>query len=409
MKNKDWEIKKLKEIGCTQTGNTPKTSNPENYGDFIPFVKPADIDILGNGEIRYDNEGLSKKGLDNARHIPKNSILMVCIGASIGKVGYTDRDVSCNQQINTLTVNKTLDYKFFYYALRAQAFIKQVIENSSQATLPIINKSKWENLLVSVPKSLHEQQRIVAILDEVFEAITRAKENAEKNLQNANELLESIFDSEFDINECYWEKVQLSELIERGWIISHLDGNHGNNYPRKEEFIDSGVPYISANCIKNDTVNMSEAKYLSSERANSFRKGVAQNRDVLFAHNATVGPVAVLYTEKEKIILGTSLTYYRCNLDKILPEYLALYMRSTKFVSQYLQIMRQSTRNQIPITKQREFFHVIPPITVQKDIVTRYDNISVKIRRFESIYKQKLIDLEELKKSILQKAFNGEL
>lgn len=256
---------------------------------------------------------------------------------------------------------------------------------------------------------LPEQQRIVTILDEAFSSIAKAKENTEKNLQNARDLLNSSLFSEFAIRNDDWERLTLYELLERGWIKGHLDGNHGSDYPKKEEFIDSGVAYISANCIKGDSVDMTEAKYLSPERAALIKKGVAHNQDVLFAHNATVGPVAVLYTDMEKIILGTSLTYYRCNFDKILPEYLAHYMRSPGFISQYSQTMRQSTRNQIPITKQREFFHVIPPISIQKAIAKKLDALSTETNKLEAIYINKLVDLEELKKSILQKAFNGEL
>ena len=166
-------------------------------------------------------------------------------------------------------------------------------------------------------------------------------------------------------------KIRLEELLERGWIEGHLDGNHGGDYPRKEEFINTGIPYISANCLTDERVDMSRAKYLSPERAALLRKGIAKNNDVLFAHNATVGPVAILQTNEEKVILGTSLTYYRCNSNYILPAYLAHYMRSFGFKTQYLTVMRQSTRNQVPITKQREFFHVFPSLP----------NKSVKCRR----------------------------
>ncbi len=154
-------------------------------------------------------------------------------------------------------------------------------------------------------------------------------------------------------------------------LRSHLDGNHGSDYPRKEEFIDEGVPYISANCLVHDRVDMSRAKYLSPERATLLRKGIARDDDVLFAHNATVGPVAILHTDEEKIILGTSLTYYRCDPKQILPQYLAHYMRSFGFKTQYLTVMRQSTRNQVPITKQREFYHLIPSLAEQKVLVSQ--------------------------------------
>ena len=256
---------------------------------------------------------------------------------------------------------------------------------------------------------LTEQKRIVKILDKAFTAIDTAKANAEKNLQNSRELFESTLQSVFKKKGKEWERLQLSALIENGWIVSHLDGNHGGNYPRKNEFISSGIPYISANCLKNDSIDISLAKYLSPERASTLRKGIAQNNDVLFAHNATVGPVSILYTTEKKVILSTSLTYYRCNPKHILPEYLAHYMRSYEFRSQYIGVMRQSTRNQVPITKQREFYHIIPPINEQKMIVDKLDALLTKSKTLEAVNQQKIINLEELKTSILQKVFNGEL
>jgi type I restriction enzyme S subunit len=154
---------------------------------------------------------------------------------------------------------------------------------------------------------------------------------------------------------------------------------------------------------------MSRAKYLAPTRAALLRKGIAKDNDVLFAHNATVGPVAILHTDQEKVILGTSLTYYRCDSKHIIPEYLAHYMRSSGFKAQYLQVMRQSTRNQVPITKQREFFHVIPPLDNQKTIVRELDGLFENGQRLASLYQRKLAALEELKKSLLHQAFTGAL
>ncbi|MEN9610545.1 MAG: type restriction enzyme subunit [Bacteroidota bacterium] len=196
-KGADWETKMLKEIGIAQTGTTPKTADKENYGNFISFIKPSDIDIMGNGEIRYDNEGLSEQGLKTGRKMLKGSILMVCIGATIGKVGFADRTVSCNQQINSLTVHEKFYPKFIYYALRTESFFQQVIMNAAQATLPIINKGKWEALKISFPKSKTEQQTIVAKLDalsaatEKLTSVYRAKVAALGDLKKA--VLEKAF------------------------------------------------------------------------------------------------------------------------------------------------------------------------------------------------------------------------
>ncbi len=193
----DWVEKKLFEIGDTQTGTTPKTSEKKNYGDYIPFIKPADIDISGDGEIRYDNEGLSESGLQNGRLMPAGSVLMVCIGASIGKVGFADRDVSCNQQINAFTVNKPNYPKFFYYALRTQGFYNKVIKNSAQATLPIINKSKWENLSIRFPESLAEQRAIVGRLEALSAETGRLEEIYQSKVESLEELKKSVLQKAF--------------------------------------------------------------------------------------------------------------------------------------------------------------------------------------------------------------------
>ena len=257
--------------------------------------------------------------------------------------------------------------------------------------------------------SLAEQRRIVAILDEAFDGLARVAANAEKSLNKAADLLDSARRDLFSQKGAEWELVPLETLLERGWIVSHLDGNHGENYPRKEEFVRAGVPYISANCLEDGKVMMRHAKFLSEARAASIRKGVAQNRDVLFAHNATVGPVAILDTSDSAVILSTSLTHYRCNLKHILPEYLAHFMRSPFFRAQYEAVMRQSTRNQVPITKQREFIHVLPPLPVQMHIADKLDAIDKERRLLRPVYAKKLSAVDDLRQSLLHRAFAGVL
>ncbi len=196
-KGDGWEEKTLKEIGMTQTGTTPKTADKGNYGDFIPFIKPADIDIKGNGEIRYTNDGLSEQGLRNGRRMLEGSILMVCIGATIGKVGFVDRDVSCNQQINSLTVKKEFSPKFIYYALSTKVFFDQVIHNSAQATLPIINKGKWETLKVNFPKSRIEQEAIVNKFDSIQLETKKLEAIYQQKINDLEELKKSILQKAF--------------------------------------------------------------------------------------------------------------------------------------------------------------------------------------------------------------------
>ena len=160
----NWAWGRLKDVALTQTGTTPKTTNKDNFGDFIPFIKPGDIT---DGKINYNNEGLSVKGLSSGRLINQKSVLMVCIGGSLGKCALCDRDVSCNQQINTATPPKYLNAKYLYYCLSSDYFYKVAKEQASGTATPIINRSLWESIIIPI-SPLAEQQRIVDRINEIF-------------------------------------------------------------------------------------------------------------------------------------------------------------------------------------------------------------------------------------------------
>ena len=195
-----WEEKTLKELGQTQTGTTPSKGDKDNYGDYIPFIRPSEIDYDGSGRIEYNSAlKLSKKGADNGRVFDAHSIYMVCIGATIGKVGYGERSISCNQQINILTPNSSVNYKFAYYVMKNSDFQQKVIKEgtSSQATLPIINKGKWEKLSISYPP-ISEQQSIVETLDSLKSKVDRLQENYNKISQECDALKQAILRQVFE-------------------------------------------------------------------------------------------------------------------------------------------------------------------------------------------------------------------
>ena len=160
----NWEWSKIKYIADTQTGTTPSTSDKSNFGDYISFVKPGD---LVNGRILYNREMLSERGLNNGRLIPSNSVIMVCIGGSTGKCALTDRDISCNQQINTASPCKWVLPQYLFFFMTSDYFYKTVRANATGTATPIINRSTWENLVIPIPP-LAEQKRIVAKINEIF-------------------------------------------------------------------------------------------------------------------------------------------------------------------------------------------------------------------------------------------------
>lgn len=147
---KGWEWVRLGELGITQTGTTPPSKDRENYGDYIPFVGPGDIK---NGCIDYSGEGLSEQGLSKGRLIDANSVLMVCIGGSIGKHAINERDTTCNQQINTLTPYSPVSVKYIYGVMAAVYFQNSVLSQAGGSATPIINKQKWSGIPAPIPPS----------------------------------------------------------------------------------------------------------------------------------------------------------------------------------------------------------------------------------------------------------------
>lgn len=194
-----WEERSLKEIGKTQTGTTPSKNDPENYGNFIPFVRPAELNFDNCGGIDYNTDVmLSEKGLKNGRVFEAESILMCCIG-SVGKTGFTNRRISCNQQINVLTPSAIYCSRFIFFALISPHFQEKVIKiaKSAQATLPIINKGKWEQLAIYVP-SLTIQQAIVARLDTLRTLVTSLEQKYAKIAAECDALKQAILKETFE-------------------------------------------------------------------------------------------------------------------------------------------------------------------------------------------------------------------
>ncbi|MCG3652699.1 restriction endonuclease subunit S [Aliarcobacter butzleri] len=185
---KNWEWERIINLGITQTGTTPPKKDPEYYGDFIPFIGPGNIK---NGVIDYSGEGLSEKGIEKGRLIEKDSILMVCIGGSIGKHAMTNQVISCNQQINTITVYPELSTQYVYWAMASQYFQNTVINQAGGSATPIINKLKWSSIPIPVPP-YNEQQRIVEKINQLMALCDDLEKQIENSSSKQTQLLNAI-------------------------------------------------------------------------------------------------------------------------------------------------------------------------------------------------------------------------
>ncbi|EDP4420532.1 restriction endonuclease subunit S, partial [Campylobacter jejuni] len=186
-----WEWKSLGEIGEIITGTTPSKNNPNFYGNEYPLFKPSDLN--GDMIIKYASDNLSKLGFDNARNLPKDTILVVCIGASIGKVGLSGVNGSCNQQINAIIPNSAFTSKYLFFVCLSNYFQEILKNNASQTTLPIINKTEFSKLQIPLPP-IKEQEQITSHLDELSSHVKNLKQNYQAQIKDLQELKNSLLD-----------------------------------------------------------------------------------------------------------------------------------------------------------------------------------------------------------------------
>jgi type I restriction enzyme, S subunit len=205
-----------------------------------------------------------------------------------------------------------------------------------------------------------------------------------------------------------WPRVTIESLIASGAIIGHKDGNYGSLYPRVEEFGTVGVPFLTAKSLGNGNVDIDGAPRLADERADTLRFGFVFPNDVLLSHNATIGRVAIVPEFIGRLLVGTSLTYFRLDPSKLLPQYFAAYLGGTDFQNQLTAVMSHSTRNQVPITSQRALSVIVPPIDVQEMIARTLGALDDKVeqnrrsaaaleRLAQAIFRAWFVDFEPVK------------
>lgn len=349
---------KLPELCSIQYGYAFDSTCFTEDSTYLPLVRIRDVK-RGYSETFYSGNYPNDYIIDNGS-------LLVGMDGEFNIARWKGGKALLNQRVCKITARKNVDEEYLRFALTKA--LKEIENRTSFVTVKHLSAKELNRLEIDIP-----DYRVQISISGTLTKIENIIFTRQQQLQKLDELVKARFVEMFGDpvgNTKAYYVATLQELICKGYITYHLDGNHGGDYPKSDEFVEAGTPYISANCIVNGEVDFSKAKYLTLERANKLRKGIAQNGDVLFAHNATVGPTAVLHTTKEKVILGTSLTAYRCNKEKILPSYLKTYMLSDGFIRQYSNEMKQTTRNQVAITAQKKYHFLIPPIGLQNQFAT---------------------------------------
>ncbi len=190
-----WVWASVQQIGEATTGFTPHKGSEGFFGGEIPFFKPTDLDA--GYYVRDFRESLTESGAAQGRLLPERSILVTCIGATIGKTGFARVRCTTNQQINALTVpTESISPEFIFWFFSSPLGQKPIKENASATTLPILNKSKFEALPMPLPP-LAEQIRTVAEVERRLSVIDGIQVTVDANLKRAARLRQAILEKAF--------------------------------------------------------------------------------------------------------------------------------------------------------------------------------------------------------------------
>lgn len=404
-----WEVKKLGEIGEIVTGSTPSKSNLDFYGKDYPFFKPSDFEQGYFLENAGDN--LSKLGFDKARQLPPKTILVVCIG-SLGKVALTRVIGSCNQQINAIIPHKNIISEYIYYYCISSKFQSILFSKAPQTTLAIFNKTEFSKLEIIYPKDIKEQERIVGILDESFAKIDESIKILEQDLLNLDELMQSALQKAFNplkdnAKENYklpqgweWKSLgEISNLIQNGFAAS------------KNNEIPSGYVHLRTHNISTDgNLNFDTLIKIKREFIKEKQSFIEKN-DILFNNtNSTelVGKTA-LVTQNYNYAFSNHLTKIKLKNQynsKLVVFYFVLLLKNKYFEKICHQWIGQSGIN---IDKLKKIQIPLPPLKEQEQIAKHLDFVFEKTKALKELYTKELKDYEELKQSLLNKTFKGEL
>lgn len=186
---KEWEVKSIGELGKVYTGKTPSSNNKSLWNGNIPFVTPGDI-----SDSKYVNEterSVSDVGSKVATLLPPNSLMVVCIGSTIGKVALTSREVITNQQINSIIINEKEFYPdFIYYSFIKKSKMFKALAGT--AAVPIINKTLFEKFQITISTNKEEQKKIADIVSEFDSKLILLKSSKDKFIRIKRGLMDDL-------------------------------------------------------------------------------------------------------------------------------------------------------------------------------------------------------------------------
>lgn len=376
---------KLGELGKIITGNTPKTSDAQNYeSNDICFVKPSDFTDNEITEIHQSEFYISAYAKDRARVLPTDSILVTCIGI-IGKVAINKVPCAFNQQINAIVPEKKVcDPRYIAYAI--QNLQPKMQSTANAAVVPILNKTQFSNLEVPL-LPVGEQKQIACNLNKIDKLIFLRKQQIDKLDELAKARFVEMFGDPVK-NTMDWEIKPLSELGELNRGVSKA---RPRNSP---ELLGGPYPLIQTGEVANAKT------YITSFNSTYSEKGLAQSK---------MWPKGTLCITIAANIAQTSiLTFDACFPDSVV-GFISRNMTNELFIHYWFSFFQKILDEQAPQVAQKninlkilsELNVIVPPLSLQN----RFAAFVERVDKQKQTVQQSLEKLELMKKALMQEYF----
>jgi type I restriction enzyme S subunit len=395
---KCWKTSALGEVVSIVGGGTPTRSNPDFYGGSIPWVTPKD---MKSWEITGAQIALTQAGVDNSstRVVPPNSILIVVRSGVLKHtvpVGLNRVPVAINQDMKALQCHDQVDADFLARFIKAQSHvILKWVRATTADNFPI---DKLKKLPVPLPP-LAEQRRIAEVLDKA-EAL-RAKRRAA--LAQLDSLTQSLFLDLFGDpipNERDWPVSPIGELD-----IQIADGNYSSKYPTSSEFVESGVPFIRANNLRDMTVVADDMRFISPAKHHELQKGHLAEGDVLITTRGDIGNIAVVPRTFHDANINAQIVLLRPNPTHLDSRYLAYLLDLPQMKIRIQSFQNGVALKQLPIRQLVRISVPVPPIPLQREFARRV----TAVEALKTAQRASLAELDALFATLQHRAFKGEL
>ena len=398
-----WNTHKFSDVVFIQEG--PGIRKYEYANDGYPMIN---VRCVKNGFIDMSKSKNANSDLANGKwkhfQIEAGDILFT-ISGTIGRsaiVKQSDLPLLMNTSVVRFRpLIEGLSVRFLYWWVNTTQFISELKGYSTGTAIKNVGPTHIKKLFLSFPP-LPEQERIVAMLDEAFAAIDTATANTEKNLANAKELFESFLDDQLTSTARDWSSSTIEQLCHIG------DGNHSSKYPKKSEMVTSGVPFIRGVNLLGGSISSDDMRYITVAKHATLKKGHLKADDILFTNRGEIGKVAIVDKRFDGANLNSQIAWLRSKGD-VLPEYLFFFLQSRAMKQCYSKAKTGAALQQFTIRMLKAVQIKYPPFSEQKNIISIIQRAIADCDAVYALAESKQTHIFNLKQSLLQKAFTGEL